>query len=733
MRRVCPLVAVLLAFVLAVPAEILAQDVTPPSAATPADYELPPATRCPAPTGFAATGVTVGLEAIFTPGEVISFGLPLPAGVVRDASALRVATAGEPVTATVAVLLQEHDATGAPVGVRAVLVQVPASVVEGGCGQVEVTWQGGGVEVTRDPVAFAEVSVASDEVVDVATYTIDAHDGEATLVATSRRPKVLFTAREPAVQPTFPAGYLAATGILGHQVAALEVEADLAGLRFVSDAVTPFGLSAMYQESYPIHADFVIDPNDPEDGYEGWLYDRCATFLSFYVHTGDARFLREGYRVCSYYADKIELHGDNRGTFIGKPEPDPKYSHLRGLYAYYALTGDATALAAGTAIAEAFLADQDLVVGPYRAGHLRGPDKLWTERLLAVSLEALTYGHQLTGEIAYLKAAADLVDTAHRHITGDAATLAEINPGMPAFPPQNCFIHTAEQADEGDADEPWCSGWMPALLVDPLLAYQDQTGDVRVDAIFIRLTRYLRDVGTAYFDNSNLYEDDTFLRPSIPSAPADAEDQRLLVPLYGAGLGVDGQRVPAGEWDDYLHCLDATAITAAGLRSLKRTGGYDQNPIGPFASEGESFLALHEELAFCAAWTFADQTRPHRDPATWMGPDAAAKLAAGIDDPDGFIVEHNIGNISHNVSPQRKIGWWFNAALEQFALLQEAGIAVPVLHPGVIQPGSGEAPIWGGNQMLRSTVSEETVTVGVTSVLALRSGACIGSTEHRTR
>jgi hypothetical protein len=249
------------------------------------------------------------------------------------------------------------------------------------------------------------------------------------------------------------------------------------------------------------------------------------------------------------------------------------------------------------------------------------------------------------------------------------------------------LIHNASQAGEGDADQPWCSGWMPALLVDPLLAYQVQTGDARVDEIFVRLTRYLRDVGSAYFTDTDANADDTFLHPKVPSAPPDAEDQRLLVPLYGAGLGTNGRRVNAGEFDDYEHCLDATAITAAGLRALKQQGGYDRHPIGPFASEGASFLALHQEFAFCATWTFTDDTRPHRDPATWTGPDAAADLAGGLANPAKFIEDNNIGNISHNVSPSRKISWWFNEALEQFTLLREAGIAIPVLHAGTIQPG----------------------------------------------
>jgi hypothetical protein len=40
---------------------------------------------------------------------------------------------------------------------------------------------------------------------------------------------------------------------------------------------------------------------------------------------------------------------------------------------------------------------------------------------------------------------------------------------------------------------------MSELLVDALLQYQEQTGDARVDEIFVRLGRFLRDVGTSYF------------------------------------------------------------------------------------------------------------------------------------------------------------------------------------------------------------------------------------------
>src|SRR5215203_3698204 len=85
---------------------------------------VPPATRCPAPAGYSVTGITVGLEATFAPAGMVSYGLPVPASTVSDASALKMSARGEPVPATVAVLLDEHDADGAPVGVRSVLVQI---------------------------------------------------------------------------------------------------------------------------------------------------------------------------------------------------------------------------------------------------------------------------------------------------------------------------------------------------------------------------------------------------------------------------------------------------------------------------------------------------------------------------------------------------------------------------------------------------------------------------------
>jgi hypothetical protein len=643
-----------------------------------------PAPPAPATTaGPFANGVTVRLQRILSGGDVVSFGVPIPPGVnLTEVSSTRVLQAGVALDASVREILALHDDCGVRTGIRAVQIQFDASFMSGDEMDVDVVWRsttGNAPGTTMVPYGEDRVSSASDEAVDTAVRTITSVGGVNALVETSKARVTLFTAREPHVLATFPDGYLASTGILGQQMTRAEVAdlPELAGLSFLSDAMLAFGLSSMYAEEYALHPESVVDP---VANFEGWLYDRCATYLTAYVHTTDVRFLREAYRTCWYYASKINLTGPDAGIFSGKPYPDTKYSHLRGLYAYYALSGDELALQAGTAIAAMWYAEP-LFVLPYRAGHTRGPDRLWTERLLGTSLEGLYYGHRLTGDPQYLYAFVEMFETAYRHITGDAATLAEINPDIPvSFPPQNCFIHTAEQHTEGNGDQPWCSIWMSELMVDALLRYEGQTGDARTGEIFIRLARFLRDVGSAYFTNNLL--DDSFLHPSVPYNPADGENARRLVPLYGAGLGPDLVRQNFGEYDDFQHCTDATALTAAALWALEIQGSYDRNPIGPFASEGASFLQLHHEFAACAARTFEEQTRSRRDPRQWL----SAELAPGLGDPATFIRQNKIGYPVGNLTPQRKFSWWFNMSMLQFGLLTEAGITVPVLTPGLIQP-----------------------------------------------
>ncbi len=624
----------------------------------------------------AAPSVVVHLQ-MLAPSPTVSFGLPVPSGAVRDVRAVAVHDGAKIVPARVTQLLADYDATGAASGIRAVLIQFPTAAISlgkaGAQHDVTVTWSGG-VAATAERVPYSDLSFESTESARVAERTI-VDRGGATLVETAITQKPLFTSREPRVLATFPAGYLAETRILGAQVDRHDAaRRGVAALQLISDGLDNFAGSAIYDEAYPLNPD-PESVADPKTNYEGWLYDRCATFLLAYTHTGEERFLRHGLRACAWYDGAIVPTGWRAGYFIGKPDPDIKYSHLRGLYAYYALTGDQSVLPAVRAIAERWYNDPTFVV-PYRAGHVRGRDHLWTERLLADALEAMIYGHRLTGDVRYFTAAKELFETAYRHITGDARVLAEVNPGVP-FPPQNCFIHSALQHGEGPAETPWCSAWMSELLVDPLLRLQEETKDRRVDEVFIRLTRFLRDVGTSYFHGNPLT--DNFLHPAWCDDPADQDDRRHLVPLYGVGLDAAGKIRRSGEFEDEQHCLDGSALVAAGMRALKHAGGFDRRTpeLAPFATEGESFTQLEQELLFCADRVLFAQTRPARAPSHWKSGD----LAAGLANPAAFIKSNKIGFPLHAQAPARRLSWWFNTALEEFSLLHDAGLRVDQLTP----------------------------------------------------
>jgi len=155
------------------------------------------------------------------------------------------------------------------------------------------------------------------------------------------------------------------------------------------------------------------------------------------------------------------------------------------------------------------------------------------------------------------------------------------------------------------------------------------------------------------------------------------------MPLYGAGRGADQTRVNSGNSDDVEHCSDTMALTAAALRALKRQGKYDQGgPLGPFASEGESFLQLHNEFASCAQRVFQGWIRKGHDPGSWT----SASLAPGLSNPAQFVTDNKIGFPVYTVSPERKLSWWFNHSMLQYGLLLDAGASISKLTPGKVQP-----------------------------------------------
>lgn len=634
--------------------------------------------RAPAPT----TGVRVHLQRL-APGGRLSFGLPVPPGAVTTSDQVSVTLDGAPIPATITETLPELDATGARVGVRALRIELNPSVMTGDTLDLEVRWRGQNPQGGPPTSPYVDATFRSPERASTAIRDIRQRAGQHELIETARAELTLYEGAEPMALATFPRGYVAGTGLLGELTSADEAAGLHPGLAFISEAARGFTRSAMNLESYALHpAGVAALGTDPEP----WLYDRCATFLETWAHGDDVDALRHGLRACSFYASQIGLSGANRGLFLLSGPQGRIYANTKGLYAYYALTGDELARDAIEAIAAGWLNDTSFVV-PYRQGHTRGPTHMWTERNLGKSMEALYYGFATTADPRYFRALSDLVATAHEHITGDATVLATLNPGVP-FPPQGCWIHSAQQADEGAPDEPWCSGWMIALTVDPLLRYGALTGDTRVDEIFLQLARSLRDHGTSWVGLPQCGGEvlgGSFLQPPVCYEEVDGVASRRLIPSYGYGVDAHGTLQNYGLEDDVQHCIDATAVTAAGLRSLQRSGAFNLHPIGPFPDEGASLTQLHHELAACAELEFQLQTRPNRAPEAWTSDELRDALAAA-GTAEAAILDNKIGFPQHNLSPSRRLSWWFNPSLLQFDLLRDAGVQVQALQPGVIRP-----------------------------------------------
>jgi hypothetical protein len=99
--------------------------------------------------------------------------------------------------------------------------------------------------------------------------------------------------------------------------------------------------------------------------------------------------------------------------------------------------------------------------------------------------------------------------------------------------------------------------------------------------------------------------------------------------LTGDRTLLAASRYLLSEWDDFERCVDATALTAAGIRALARQGRSGGPGVGPFATEG-------------------DETAPARKPS-----------------------------------------WWFNTSMLQLRLPDGAGVSFAELRPGAVQPDGG--------------------------------------------
>src|SRR5205807_4080325 len=115
------------------------------------------------------------------------------------------------IAANVKEILATHDASGKRVGARSLLVQLPAIVLSGDSGDVDVAWRGQGTAPGTQMATFTSdsVSAASSDTASTAVRTIATNGGVTSLVESAPVQRTLFTGREPRVLATYPDGYLA--------------------------------------------------------------------------------------------------------------------------------------------------------------------------------------------------------------------------------------------------------------------------------------------------------------------------------------------------------------------------------------------------------------------------------------------------------------------------------------------------------------------------------------------
>jgi hypothetical protein len=284
----------------------------------------------------------------------VSFGLPLPPGVVVNTEMIRVTDiTGQEIPAFVrslgkwnwmpdqSLLCNGLTASGNP-GIRSVLIQFDMTFT--GTSPVTVTVK---LNSVRTQSLSAEVPVLD-------TYRV-VNDG-------TYAPTVPLTpgvvVHEPAVTASIDHRYLSCTSLFPLS----SVDGDQPEMAGTNGAVQNFFYSMINQwrQPWPVTRAEDVIPYGTEE--EPWLYDRAQVFYNGYLRSGNSDMLREAHRAADHFRQLIWTPTDCPvsppeviypycvGSFKLKnldrynPYQDTKYSTPESLLMYYLLTGDASVL-----------------------------------------------------------------------------------------------------------------------------------------------------------------------------------------------------------------------------------------------------------------------------------------------------------------------------------------------------------------------------------------------------
>jgi hypothetical protein len=556
-------------------------DAAPPDAAPPLpDAGQPP----PPPPG--ARSVKVTLKPLTSGTRTVSFGMPMPAGVLQSADNVRVRRAGGAEIPAFVRNLGDYRAippdellcsgyTPASPGVRSVLVQFPLEVADGQDVNLVVD--------VGEGVTGARLATGVD-----VRSTYQPHNDPGRLYNGSEG------YQEPAVMAAIDPAWLRCslldtlTGEAGATPALADY--DLAERNFFYTAIADYRARWDQPGTWP---DVSITADPPlgaaEDGV--WLYQRSQAFVRNYIRTGMPEALRSAYASVDHY--RTLLYSDQDCSACGTPQwcrgffslkdptacstfKDPKYSYAEDLWTYYLLSGDDSVLPFLPWISEA-----------QRRGVANNG---WTERFQAYLLQSAVIEYEATGNAAALSQARAQVD----------ALLA-----LQAKPDSaGCIIGNREWDGPEDptpapgAGQPHGYGfspWMSPILMQQLVRYYAASRDDRIPAMMARQAECIVDRGMAI----------------VPSQPGAGNLVGKLIPFYGArSVGpledADGFNPFAG-WEHAPNVANGVALgylfsTDAAQRAKLR-GAID----GLLASSSALF----------ANWTRTSTTLPKFRLAPW--------------------------------------------------------------------------------------------------------------------
>lgn len=492
----------------------------------------------------------------------VSFGLPLPPGVLDKDSRVQVLAGGEEIPAHVsaigkwrsmppAALRCKGVPTGKKPGIRSLLIQFDRSFSGRSPETIQVV-----IGASRSKNLAKKVDVRKTwRLVDEGSYDRS------------------FEIHEPAVYAVLPPTWLSCAG-LATALSVSGVHSDLTAFDkgqydffhtvLNSEKANPKGIIAKEVVNYQGH-------------FEPWLYDRAQTFYNGYIRTGKLEFLREAHRATQHYMQNLYTSRDCRGRWKcagffklknnnpGASWMDSKYSYNESMATLHWLTGDPRPLEHLSDATQATSRDLDVT------RVIDGMGQAFTERHAANGLLTPLMEYEVTGSRKALKRVQRGLDALHKNQTSPF-------PRGSKNPVNGCWNHDLERTGRIGIGP-----WKMSLLAHALLRVYFTTGDKRIPKMVVAAAKCFKEraLYTASYRNGRL--EHIVVREEAIS--------------FGKPESADGD-----QWTDLEHAIDGAFLTGVGYYFATNR------------ADKKSLLTSTRELLATHEYALGNWTRPSEWP-----------------------------------------------------------------------------------------------------------------------